>query len=259
MVQTVVNTLLAAYQHGGKLALLFDYDGTLTPIVEHPSEAILPPARKELLARLAQEPRILLGLLSGRSLDDLKNLVGLRNVYYAGTGGFELDLLDRRVVHPDAEKGRSLIQNLVGPLQRVVPAFKGAWIENKQYGLTVHYRGVAEDQISLLQAKVQEIFQPSATLLRVLHGPMAIEVTPVFGWTKGAAVQMIVQAIGPGTFPFYAGDASNDMDAMEVVTALGGIAVGIGPQAPLCPQYRLPGADALFNLLVQFFETLHAA
>ena len=41
---------------GRPLALLFDYDGTLTPIVRHPSLARLSAANRDRLARLTALP-----------------------------------------------------------------------------------------------------------------------------------------------------------------------------------------------------------
>ena len=42
-----------------QVLLLFDYDGTLTPIVEHPDAAVLAPPVKQLLARLESSNKFL--------------------------------------------------------------------------------------------------------------------------------------------------------------------------------------------------------
>ena len=51
----ILQRLLAAYRHGYRLVLVFDYDGTLTPIVAHPGLARIYPALRDVLARLAAE------------------------------------------------------------------------------------------------------------------------------------------------------------------------------------------------------------
>ena len=76
--------LLTAYQGGAAVALLFDYDGTLTPIVPHPWLAEMSAETRELLQQLIQQPRLHLAILSGRSLEELIQMVGLANLYYCG-------------------------------------------------------------------------------------------------------------------------------------------------------------------------------
>ncbi len=56
----VLRWLLDAHRRGRTLFLLFDYDGTLTPIVEHPDQAVLRRG-PGVLAALASQPGIRLG------------------------------------------------------------------------------------------------------------------------------------------------------------------------------------------------------
>jgi len=251
--------MLRAYRADHPLVLLFDYDGTLVPIVEHPSLATLAPRTRDLLDRLARRPRVFLGILSGRKLSDLEQLVGFVHVFYAGAAGLELNLRGTRTIHPRAEKARALIEELCRRLQEALTACPGSCVENKQFGLTIHYRAAAPAQIPKLRALVAGILQPRANELRILEGPMAIEATLALGWTKGTAVRMIAENVGPGAFPLYAGDEANDRDALEAATALGGIALGIGSRAPSTSECRLPDPAALVQFLAELLESLDAA
>ena len=94
--------LIAAYHSGEKLVLLFDYDGTLTPIVDHPWQAKLTPHTRELLSELAAQPHVHVGVLSGRRLDELEQLVGLPQLFYCGLSGIEMRLDGNLLVHPAA-------------------------------------------------------------------------------------------------------------------------------------------------------------
>jgi trehalose 6-phosphate synthase/phosphatase len=60
------NALAAAYKASKKRLLLFDYDGTLTPIVKVPSQAIPTPRTKAAIAALAKDPKNVVWLISGR-------------------------------------------------------------------------------------------------------------------------------------------------------------------------------------------------
>src|SRR5262245_48483918 len=94
--------LLSAHRAGRHLILLFDYDGALVPIVEHPQLARLAPRTRLLLKQLARQPRVSVGVLSGRKLDDLQEMVALPGLYYAGTNGLELELRGVRVTSVEA-------------------------------------------------------------------------------------------------------------------------------------------------------------
>ncbi len=59
------------------LALLLDYDGTLAPIAKHPDLAILPTETKKVLERLANRPDVFISIVSGRSVDNVKQMVGI--------------------------------------------------------------------------------------------------------------------------------------------------------------------------------------
>ena len=70
--------------------LFLDFDGTLTPIVEIPYQAVLHPATRLLLERLSQNaPRSVI-IVSGRALGDIRERVGLANLTYAGNHGLEI-------------------------------------------------------------------------------------------------------------------------------------------------------------------------
>ena len=64
-----------AKQLNGAKRILFltDYDGTLTPIVGRPELADLPDDVRRLMRRLARKRRFRLGVISGRTLGDLKD------------------------------------------------------------------------------------------------------------------------------------------------------------------------------------------
>ena len=60
----------------GSILLMTDYDGTLTPIVDDPADAVLAAQTREDLARLARSPRARVAVISGRGLEDLRARVG---------------------------------------------------------------------------------------------------------------------------------------------------------------------------------------
>jgi trehalose-phosphatase len=250
----VTRQLITAYQSGIPIVLLFDYDGTLTPIVAHPWLAEISADGRRLLQDLIRQPRLHLAILSGRSLDELIQMVGLANLYYCGTGGLELDLRGKRLLPPHAEQAMPLIDELARPLQTVAAGATGAWVENKPLGLTVHYRAVSAALIPAFREKINHVLRRYEGRIRTVPGPSAIEITANLGWNKGTAVQMIVNDVGSNALPLFAGDGANDADAIEAVHSLGGISMGIGAQAPPAVTCRLPDPPALADFLQSFLE-----
>lgn len=80
-----------------KLALLLDYDGTLAPIAPHPDLATLPPETKNVLQRLSNHSDVYIAVISGRNVDNVKAMVGIEGITYAGNHGLEIE-------HPDGSK-----------------------------------------------------------------------------------------------------------------------------------------------------------
>lgn len=248
--------LQTAYHQGAAVALLFDYDGTLAPIAPHPWLAELPSETRLLLQRLARQPRVHLGVLSGRALDELIQMVGLANLYYCGTSGLELDLRGKRLVPPQAAQSAALIDDLARSLSGVAAGASGTWVEKKPLGLTVHYRGVSAALIPAFRDRINHVLHSCGSKIRVVPGRAAIEVTANLGWTKGSAVHKILEDVGSNALPFFAGDGANDAEAIDAVKRLGGITIGIGPQAPSAALARLPDPPALVNFLQAFLEFL---
>jgi trehalose-phosphatase len=245
----VTEKLATAYQMGSRLALLFDYDGTLAPIVSSPALAVLDERTRGVLNHLASRPGVDVGILSGRGLVDLRHLVALPGLYYAGTSGLDLDLRGKRLTHPRAEAQRSLLATVMEGLEGLVRHYPGAWVEDRRFGLTMHFRQLAPSRHEELWERARQVLREYGASLRVVIGLMAWEVNPNIGWHKGTAVRAIAEAIGPEALILYAGDSSNDTEALEAVAALGGISVRVGAAAPPA-QYHVECPGELLEFLI---------
>jgi trehalose 6-phosphate phosphatase len=245
----ILMSLLGAYHSGEKLVMLFDYDGTLTPIVEFPWLAKLEPRTRDLLTHFAALPRVHVGVISSRRLEEVEQMVGIPGLFYSGNSGIEVKLKDATLVHPAAAQGTPLIDEMARRLAAIEEVYPGAWVEHKRYGFTVHYRGVAPSQAEEVHARILSFLERWTSQLRIVEGPLAVEVTVAGTWTKGDAVRKILEHVGEPAFVCYAGDADNDADAFRLVTSRGGIAFGVGPLAP-------PGAAHFTDpdALVEWFD-----
>src|SRR5262249_29230439 len=161
-------------------------------IVEHPQLAELPSPLRRLLQQLAELPRLFIGVLSGRTIDELKRMVDIPALYYSGTSGLELDLRGAKRIPPCIEDHIPLMADQAQELTKVIENYRGAWLEKKPFGLTMHYRAVARHEVGDLLTGARKILRSYTGTVRVLKGPMALEMTPALGWTKGTAVHTMV-------------------------------------------------------------------
>jgi trehalose 6-phosphate phosphatase len=251
--------LIAANHSGEKLLLLFDYDGTLTPIVEHPWLAKLAPRTRRLLGQLASLPGVHVGVLSSRRIEEVEQLVGIRELFYSGHSGIEVKLKDATVIHPAALQSSQTIEEVIRRLAAIEHVYPGAWVERKRYGFTVHYRGVAPTLVEEVHTRILGFLERWSGRLRIVEGPMAVEVVVAGTWTKGDAVRQMIVHVGEPSFALYAGDAANDKEAFDVVTARGGIALGVGPLAPPSATVQVEDPDTLVEWLGILLPALQPA
>jgi len=242
---------LRAVMRAGELYLFFDYDGTLTPIVERPENAVLSERMRERLAALAEQAFV--AVISGRGLDDLKGRVGLESLAYAGSHGFELVEPDGRLVErPEAQAAIPALDAAEAQLAATAGTIRGVQLERKRFGLAVHYRRVAEDRLPELQRAIETALEAQGVRLALKSGKKVWEFVPAIDWHKGHALSWILEReIGPNqaVLAVYIGDDVTDEDAFKVVADSGlAVAVGDGP-AETAATHRLEDVDAVGDFL----------
>ncbi|HSR72135.1 MAG TPA: trehalose-phosphatase, partial [Kiloniellales bacterium] len=210
---------------GRKLAVFLDYDGTLTPIVEDYTKAVMPAEMRSTVARLAQG--VPLAIISGRDLVNLRELVRIDSAYYAGSHGF--DLAGPGGWHERVGEGERFIPELdtaESALRERLAEVPGHAVERKAFAIAVHYRRAAERDVPRIEAVVDEVVAASETL-RKGYGKKVFQVQPDTNWDKGHAVVWLLDHLGlggPDVLPLYIGDDLTDEDAFR---ALSGRGIGI--------------------------------
>jgi trehalose 6-phosphate phosphatase len=153
---------------------------------------------------------------------------------------------------------RGLVAEVVRRLGAVAARYPGAWVEDKRLGLTLHYRRVPGRYLDDLWAGAAALIREYGDRLRVVEGPEVWEAFPALGLNKGSALRQIVDLAGGRVVPLYAGDAPSDAEAVEAASALGGVSVGVGRDAPAGCQYRVDSPDELGGVLAGLVEALAA-
>ncbi len=221
------------------LVLYLDFDGTLAPIVAEPEEARMTTKTRAILEELALLEGILVCVISGRSLADLKSRVGLSGVVYSGNHGLEIEGGPLRFLHPEAGRSRAAVEafsNKVAGLPLLIP---GVQIDLKGLTTTIHYRRAEPEARAQIESIVHLIAPPDHPDLAIFEGKMNFEVRPRLDWNKGSAVRWIQDRIKDRTaLAFVAGDDRTDEDAFPALPEA--ITIHVGPGDSSSARYRVP-------------------
>ena len=242
-------------QLGGRLAVFLDYDGTLTPIVDDPDDALLSEGMRDAISMLAATT--LVAIVSGRDLEDVRGKVGIEGLAYAGSHGFDIR-------HPDGSSEQIAVEALDAldaaqrDLDARVGAIEGARLERKRFAIAVHDRGVDDpDQRAQLADMVAEVAAAHEGL-RSTGGKRINEVRPDIDWDKGRAIETLLTELdAEDRIPIYVGDDLTDEDGFRSVVARGGIAVvvrGEGDDRPTLADVALEAPQDTERFLTELAD-----
>jgi len=221
-----------------KVVLFLDYDGTLSPIVDDPDRAFMSADMHSTVKGVAEY--FPTAIISGRSRDKVRELVGLAELYYAGSHGMDIMFPVQETSSIDCSsyirstdtQGKDV--NLFQPASEFIPmideVFKtlvdvtkdipGAKVEDHKFCTSVHYRNVDENSWLMVAQRVHDVLKDYPRL-RLTHGRKVLEVRPVIDWDKGRAVEFLLESLGfsnsDDVLPIYIGDDRTDEDAFKVL------------------------------------------
>jgi trehalose 6-phosphate phosphatase len=214
---------------GRQPAVFLDYDGTLTPIVDRPEDAVISESMREAVHGLAG--RCTVCVVSGRDRPVVQSLMGVDDLVVAGSHGFDIWSPEGGAIEHQAAPGfEELLERVTSRLRDELDPIEGALIEPKKASVAVHYRLVSEEERPAVEAVVERLLADYAEELRVTPGKMVYELQPKLDWDKGKAVLYLLDALDlerDDVVPFYIGDDITDEHAFEALSGRGiGVFVG---------------------------------
>ncbi len=240
-----------------KPAFFLDYDGTLSPIVKNPEDAILSDKARAIIQQLAKDYTV--ALVSGRDRADVKGKVNLENLIYAGSHGFDITGPDGlEMQYEGGVQALPALDKAEKNLLEKLKTISGARVERKKYAIAVHFRNVAEEEVPAVKSAVYEELEQHDNLKKG-GGKMILELKPDIDWHKGRAIRWLLDALNLNEeqyTPLFIGDDATDEDALEAIEADGtGILVGShGEQT--AASYRLNDTDEVALFLEQLYAAL---
>lgn len=178
--------------------------------------ATLPDETREVVRRLAE--RYPVAILSGRGREDVTSLVGLDDLFYAGSHGY--DIAGPGFRH---EVGEGIPDSASEELRKRLTNIEGVLVEPKRFAVSIHFRLAAEEDLPRIEQVVDDV-AAAYPGLRKAHGKKLFELRPDLDWDKGKALLWMMDALGldpSEVIPLYIGDDVTDEDAFRVVEESG--------------------------------------
>ena len=191
-----------------RTALLFDFDGSLSPIVEDPATAAAVDGAVDLLDRLAAGYRRV-AVISGRPRAFLATRLG-GDVDLSGVYGLETRTAGVDADHDEAQRWRPVIETVATGAD--LP--EGVTVEPKGLSLTVHFRRApgAEEAVREWASSTA-----ARTGLEVRSAKASVELHPPIDVDKGTSVRALSEGC---TTVVYVGDDVGDLPAFDALDAL---------------------------------------
>ncbi|HUL33573.1 MAG TPA: trehalose-phosphatase [Candidatus Eisenbacteria bacterium] len=232
------------------LIVLCDYDGTLAPIVAHPALAHMPAQTRAALKTLSRKKDVVTGIVSGRPLREVREFVGLKDVAYIGSHGYEVWLPGKAPCTRLTRAQKRRLRALAGELERLLKNLHGIWIERKSAGVAVHYRLAKLPDAEVALSILEGIARHHKRAYRVQEGKMVFEFVPAGRISKGTAVRELAKELSTGrpTVRIYLGDDLTDESVFSRLRRQD-FGILVGKPRPSEAKYSLPSPKDVAEFL----------
>lgn len=238
-------------QNPARAAILLDIDGTLAPIVEQPSSALVPERTRQLVSDLARRYGAV-ACVTGRRASEARAMVAIGSISYLGTHGAELlraGWTEPRL-DPRLEDWQRRIHEFGRQADTPDLRRRRVLVEDKGAILAFHWRN-APDQEAARAAIDAVATKAEAAGLRTHWGRKVLEVRPPVRIDKGAGIASFLEGTEVEA-AMYVGDDATDLGAFRMLGQLVeegrlGAAIKVGVRSEEGPEEIVAEADLVVD------------
>jgi trehalose 6-phosphate phosphatase len=217
--------------------VVFDYDGTLAPIVSSRDDAWMRTETEALLRLVCR--RYPCAIISGRARADVvARLGGAEPKYVVGNHGIEPS--------PGFAAFTGIVAEALSVLARRLGGEPDLDLENKTYSLAVHYRRSRSPERAI--RRILTAVEDLPTQMRVVHGKRVVNLAPKDAPTKGDALEHLFEA-ERAHLSLFVGDDVTDEDAFQLRPSSRHLAVRVGHLRASAAGYFLRDQTEMDRLL----------
>jgi len=244
------------------LLFFLDYDGTLVPFKERFTEVMTPKKIKQLIRQLIKNPKVQLIIVTGRPLHEIKKLMKIKGVSFIALHGLHIETANgAQFSWKQADQARVLIKAIKEDMQGMLKDEKGAFLEDKELTIVLHYRLLPTNKIHMMKKKFKQTVQTidEKRILEIINGAKVIEARPK-GWHKGKAIETFIatHVKEKNPLPIYIGDDITDEDAFQSLRKRGiTIYVANRSKRKTTARYWVKNPDEVFSFLKSLSQLLN--
>lgn len=235
------------------LIIFLDFDGTLAPIQKLPDDAKLPSKTRDLLLSLSKKKNIILAIISGRQLDDLKEKIGISDLIYGGNYGLESENKNHRFSLPVSNLWGDALERIKSALKKLSLQYPGAFLEDKNVAVSFHYRNIDNQLLEYLKDDFVKTMRPFESVgeAKIIPGKKVYDIHPNINSGKQyfarETINIIIKKnkIIPSTI--FIGDDNADEAAFRILKK--GINIKVGKKEASVANYYLNDSQDVFKFL----------
>lgn len=239
----------------GRILIASDFDGTLCPLVERPSDAVMAPSMAAVVNQILTFPRFTLAVITGRRLTDIEGRCPAGAVF-AGNHGLEIRGANLHFEHEGARSLRPVIAESCEALQAATAPWPAAWVEDKDLTATLHFRKVQPIYRETLLYAARKTLGAFGPKIAMRAGRDALEIRPRVSWDKGSALGCIYEQVGSFDACITLGDDRTDESMFRAACC--DVSVRVGCSRTTAASFCLSEPDDVSQLFSHIVENCGA-
>ncbi len=210
---------LEKFKNDPSTAIVTDIDGTISKIAPTPEEAVVTNSMRKEILKLNKKFQ-LVAVISGRTVLNAREMVGVEGLLYVGNHGLEYLKDDNLSMYPEVEKYLPLIQKTVQKLKNGdLSHINGLIFEDKGICYSIHYR-LSNDSENAREKILNTLRNdPQCNKLKISEGRQLVELKPPVSCDKGTMLNNIIEKYNLQKI-VYLGDDITDLDAFNKLKKL---------------------------------------